>query len=88
MNEDERAYFDIEEVASMRYTKIDDEVFTREVEIDTNYESSYLARQSALQLLQKMKEAEIQCSTRQVTQLDSRTTHTKWMKETRPGFGL
>lgn len=75
--------FEIEDVASIRYPRIDDEVFTREVHQDPHHEISYILRQRALDLLSKMKEMESQSSHTTTRVIDSRTTHTTWHKQSK-----
>lgn len=58
MTDDEDYEFDIEWVASIRYPRIDDEVFTRDVLVDGDYEHQYLLRQQAINLLNQFKEYE------------------------------
>lgn len=79
-SEDENDYFDIEDVASIRYPRIDDEVFSRDVLQDSNHEIAYFLRQKAIDLLHKMKEMESQSSRTTTRVIDSRTTHTTWHK--------
>jgi len=56
--EDDDQEFDIEWVASIRYPRIDDEVFTRDVFVDSDYEHQYLLRERAINLLHQFKEYE------------------------------
>lgn len=49
---------DLDWVASIRYPRIDDEVFSGELHIDSEYEQEYLLRQRAINLLNQFKEYE------------------------------
>ena len=50
--------FEIEWVASIRYPRIDDEVFTRDIYVDNDYEQEYILRQKAINLLKQFQEYE------------------------------
>jgi len=50
--------FEIEWVASIRYPRIDDEVFTRDIYVDNEYEQEYILRQKAINLLKQFQEYE------------------------------
>ena len=79
--EDDRIYFEIEDVASIRYPRIDDEVFSRDVHQDSHHEISYVLRQRALDLLEHMKQREVESSHSTTRVINSRTTHTTWHKQ-------
>lgn len=49
---------DLDWVASIRYPRIDDEVFSHDLHIDSEYEHEYLLRQQAINLLKQFKEYE------------------------------